>query len=68
MHGVSYKILSWSTKNIRVNSTHYFIKQISNKQELQHTSINRSSHIDFKNFIKLWKKIHGIAILFLSQW
>ena len=40
-------------KNLRLNSTHYFIMKISNKRELQQVALNHSSHIDFKGFIKL---------------
>ena len=38
-------------KNIRLNSTHYFIMKIPNKQELQQIAFNHSSDIDFRNFI-----------------
>ena len=34
-------------KNIRLNSTHYFIMKIPNKQELQQILTNHSSDIDF---------------------
>ena len=34
------------TKNIRLNSTHYFIMKISNKQNLQQNAFNHSSYID----------------------
>ena len=40
-------------KNIRLNSTHYFIMKIPNKQELQQTEFNHSSDIDFKDFMSL---------------
>ena len=40
-------------KNIKINSTHYFIMNISNKQGL---TFNHSSDIDFKNFMNLYKK------------
>ena len=33
----------------RLNSTHYFIMKIPNKQELQQTAFNDSSDIDFKS-------------------
>ena len=42
-------------KNIRLNSTHYFIMKIPNNQELQHFAFNHSSDIDFKNCINLYK-------------
>ena len=35
-------------KNIRLNSTHYFIMKISKKRELQQITFNHSSDIDFK--------------------
>ena len=43
-------------KNIRLNSTHSFIMEIPNKQELQQTAFNRSSDIGFENFMNLYKK------------
>ena len=43
-------------KNIRLNSTHYFITKIPNKQELQQTAFNHLSDIDFKDFMNLCKK------------
>ena len=44
------------TKNIRVNSTHYFITKLSNKQELQLIAFNHSSDIEFKDFLNLHKR------------
>ena len=43
-------------KNIRINSAHYFIMKVSNKQELQQTSFSHSSDNDFRNFMNLHKK------------
>ena len=43
-------------KNIRLNSTHYFIKRIPNKQELQQIAFNHSSDIDFQDIMNLYKK------------
>ena len=43
-------------KAIRLNPTHYFIMKIPNKRELQQTTSNHSSDIDFKYFMKLYKK------------
>ena len=37
-------------KNIRLNSTYYFIVKIQNKQELQQITFDHSSDIDFKDF------------------
>ena len=43
-------------KNIRLNSTHYFIMKIPNKRELQQITFNHSSDIDFRDFMNLYKK------------
>ena len=37
---------------VRLNSTHFFIMKIPNKRKLQQIALNRSSDIDFKDFIK----------------
>ena len=43
-------------KDVRLNSTHFFIKKITNKIELQQIALNHSSDIDFKYFMKIYKK------------
>ena len=43
-------------KDFRLNSTHFFIMKIPNKRELQQIALNNSSDIDFKDFIKIYKK------------
>ena len=43
-------------KNVRLNSTHFFIMKIPNKRELQQIALNHSSDIDFKGFMKIYKK------------
>ena len=43
-------------KEVRLNSTHFFIMQISNKRELQQMALNHLSDIVFKDFIKTYKK------------
>ena len=43
-------------KNIRLNSTHYFIMKIPNKRELKQIAFNRLSHIEFKDFMAFYKK------------
>ena len=43
-------------KNIKLNSTHYFIIKIPNNRELQQIAFNHSSYIDFKDFMNLYKK------------
>ena len=43
-------------KDIRLNSKDFFIMKIPNKRELQQIALNHSSDIDFKDFIKIYKK------------
>ena len=43
-------------KNVRLNSTHYFIMKIPNKRELQQVAFNHSSDIDLKDFMNHYKK------------
>ena len=42
-------------KDVRLNSTHFFIMKIPNKRELQQITLNHSSDIDFKDFMKIYK-------------
>ena len=43
-------------KDVKLNSTHFFIMKIPNERELQQISLNHSSDIDVKDFIKIYKK------------
>ena len=43
-------------KDVRNNSTHFFIMKILNKRELQQIAINHSSDINTKDFIHIYKK------------
>ena len=43
-------------KNVRLNSTHFFIMKIPNKIELQQIALNHSPDFDFKDFMKIYKK------------
>ena len=43
-------------KNVRLNSTIFFIMKIPNKRELQQIALNHSSDIDFKDFMNIYKK------------
>ena len=52
-------------KDVRLNSTHFFIKKIPNKRELQQIALNHSSDIDFKYFIKIYKKFTAERYSFL---
>ena len=52
-------------KDVRLSSTHFFIMKISNKRELQQIALNHSSDIDFKDFIKIYKKFIAEPYSFL---
>ena len=43
-------------KDVRLNSTHFFIMKIPNKRELQQIALNHSSDIYFNDFIQIYKK------------
>ena len=43
-------------KDVRLNSTHFFIMKIPNKREVQKIALNHSSDIDFKDFMQIYKK------------
>ena len=43
-------------KDVRLNTTHFFIMKIPNKRELQQSAINNSSDITTKDFINIYKK------------
>ena len=52
-------------KNIRLNSTHYSVMKIPNKRELQQIVFNHSSHIDFQDFMNLYRKCTAKPYSFL---
>ena len=43
-------------KDVRLNSTHFFITKVPNKRELHQIALNHSSDIDFKDSMKIYKK------------
>ena len=47
------------SKDVKLNSTHFFITRIPNKREIH------SSYFDFKDFIKIYKKCTGEPYSFL---
>ena len=53
------------SKDVGLNSTHFFIMRIPNKRELQQTALNHSSDIDFKDFMKIYKKCTKDPYFFL---
>ena len=54
-------------KNIRLNSTNYFILKIPIQQELQQIAINYSSDINFKDFMDFYKKCTAKPYSFLAN-
>ena len=53
-------------KDVRLNSTHFFAMKIPNKRELQQIALNHSSDIDFKDFMKIYKKCTAEPCSFFS--
>ena len=43
-------------KDVRPNTTHFFIMKIPNKRQFQEIAIKHSSDIEIKDFIKIYKK------------
>ena len=52
-------------KSVRLNSTHFFTMTIPNKRELQQIALNHSSDINFKDFMKIFKKCTAEPYSFL---
>ena len=52
-------------KDVRLNSTHFFIMKIPNKRESQQIALNHSSDIDFKDFMNIYKKYTNEPYSFL---
>ena len=44
-------------KDVRLNLTHYLIKKVNNKKELQNIAINHSADMDYKDLMKIYKRI-----------
>ena len=55
-------------KNIRLNSTHYFIVKIPNKGELKEIAFNYSSDIVFRDFMNLYKKCTTKPYFLFIDW
>ena len=43
-------------KDVRLNSTHYFIMKINNRKELQNIAANHSADIHYEDFIKIYRE------------
>ena len=54
-------------EDVRLNSAHFFIMKIPNKRELQQIAVNHSSDIDFKDFMKIYKKCTAEPYSFLGN-
>ena len=52
-------------KDVRINTSHFFIAKISNKRELQQIAINHSSEINTKDFANIYKKCTSEPYSFL---
>ena len=52
-------------KDVRLNTSHFFIAKISNKRELQQIAINHSSDINTKDFSNIYRKCTAEPYSFL---
>ena len=52
-------------KEVRLDTTHFFIMKIPDKRELQQIALNHSSDIDFKDFINIYKNYTAEPYSFL---
>ena len=52
-------------KDVRLNSTCYLIMKINNKRELQNVAVNHSAHIDYQDFIKIYRECTKEPYIFL---
>ena len=52
-------------KDVRNNTTHFFITKIPNKREIQQIAINHSSDINTKDFVNIYRKCTSEPYSFL---
>ena len=52
-------------KDVRLNTTHFFISKIPNKRELQQIAMNQSSDISSKDFTNIYRKRNAEPYSFL---
>ena len=62
---ISLDFITWSYFEVRLNSTRFLNIKIPNKRKLQLTTVNHSSDIDFKNFVKIYKTFTAEPHFFL---
>ena len=53
-------------KDVRLNPTHYLIMKINNRKELQNIAINHSADIDYKDFVRIYRKCTRKPYSFLT--
>ena len=54
-------------KDVRLNTTHFFITKIPNKKELQQIALNHSSDITTKDFTNIYKRCNAKPYYFLAN-
>ena len=52
-------------KDVRLNTSHFFVAKILNKRELQQIAINHSSDISTKDFTNIYRQCTGELYSFL---
>ena len=56
--------------DIRLNFTHYFIMKVPNKRELKQIAFQTLSHVDFQDFINLYKKctekVYSFLVIYIT--
>ena len=53
-------------KEVRLNYTHYLMIKIHNKRQLRNIAINHSVDIDYKDFMKIYRKCTSEPYSFLT--
>ena len=53
-------------KDVRLNSTHYLIMKINSRKELQNIAANILAHIDYNNFVRIYKECTRKPYSFLT--
>ena len=52
-------------KEVRIDTSHFFIMKIPNKRQFQQIATNHSSYVDFEDFMKIDKKFTTKKYYFL---
>ena len=52
--------------DVRLNSTHYLIMKINSRKELQNIAANILAHIDYNNFVRIYKECTRKPYSFLT--